>query len=398
QGISLEDLGIPRRDGRPVESDPRKIWRLFAAHYHLFAGTPTRAWLDQSFATLFGFEERLSAANADDYFDKIADCLTKPEFTPRALYERFNIEVIATTESPLDPLTHHRDLRGSGWSGRVITTYRPDAVVDPEFENFTQNLERFAQIADTPIDTWAGYLEAHRVRRAYFRDFGATATDHGHPSAGTADLELAEAQALYATVASGRANAGEAEIFRAQMLTEMAKMSLDDGMVMQIHPGAYRNHNAEIFARFGRDMGADIPMATDYVKALKPLLDRFGNRADLTIILFTLDETAYGRELAPLAGHYPALRLGPPWWFFDSPEGMRRFREITTETTGFYNTVGFNDDTRAFASIPARHDVARRIDCAYLADLVVTHQLDEDEAADIAADLAYGLAKRAYKL
>ncbi|MHA1546238.1 MAG: glucuronate isomerase, partial [Alphaproteobacteria bacterium] len=224
QGISLEDLGIPRRDGRPVESDPRKIWRLFAAHYHLFAGTPTRAWLDQSFATLFGFEERLSAANADDYFDKIADCLTKPEFTPRALYERFNIEVIATTESPLDPLTHHRDLRGSGWSGRVITTYRPDAVVDPEFENFTQNLERFAQIADTPIDTWAGYLEAHRVRRAYFRDFGATATDHGHPSAGTADLELAEAQALYATVASGRANAGEAEIFRAQMLTEMAKM------------------------------------------------------------------------------------------------------------------------------------------------------------------------------
>ena len=398
QGVRLEDLGIPARDGTPSQSDPRQIWRLFAAHYHLFAGTPTRIWLDQAFATLFGFETRLSADNADDYFDRISDCLAKPEFAPRALYERFNIEVIATTESPLDPLTDHRNLRGSDWDGRVVTTYRPDAVVDPEFEGFTDNLARFGEIAKTPVDSWAGYLEAHRVRRAYFRDFGATATDHGHPSATTADLSKAEAKALYARVAGGKASPQEAELFRAQMLTEMAKMSLDDGMVMQIHPGAHRNHNAELFARFGRDMGADIPTPTDYVTALKPLLDRFGNQPDLTIILFTLDETAYGRELAPLAGHYPALRLGPPWWFFDSPEGMRRFREIATETAGFANTVGFNDDTRAFASIPARHDVARRIDCAYLADLVVTHRLDEDEAAAIAADLAYGLAKRAYKL
>lgn len=398
QGVGLEDLGIAPRDGGGPAADPREVWRLFARHYHLFRGTPTRMWLDHAFATLFGFEERLSAENADAYYDRIADCLARSEFRPRALYERFNIEVIATTESPLDPLAHHDAIRRSGWGGRVVTAYRPDPVIDPEFEGFRANVERFGEVTGCDTLSWAGYLEAHRRRRAYFRERGATSTDHGHPSAATADLSPSEAETLFAKVVGGDANAAEAELFRAQMLTEMAAMSVEDGMVMQIHPGSFRNHNGGVFARFGRDMGADIPMRTDYVHALKPLLDRFGNERGFTLILFTLDETSYSRELAPLAGHYPCLRLGPAWWFFDSPDGMRRFRELTTETAGFYNTVGFNDDTRAYLSIPARHDVARRVDCAFLADLVVARRLDEDEAQEVAGDLAYRLAKETYKL
>ncbi len=398
QGVRLEELGIPTRDGGPVERDPRAVWRRFAAHYHLFRGTPTRAWLDHTFATLFGFTERLTPANADAYYDRIDTALRTPDFRPRALFERFGIEVIATTESPLDPLKHHETIRQSGWKGRVVTAYRSDPVVDPDFEGFRQNLVRFGEITGCDTSTWSGYLEAHRQRRAFFRQYGATSTDHGHPTARTADLPGADAEALFRRVSAGDARPEDAELFRAQMLTEMAAMSVEDGMVMQIHPGSFRNHNQAIFSRFGRDMGADIPSQTDYVRALKPLLDRFGNEPNFTLILFTLDETSYSRELAPLAGHYPAVKLGPAWWFFDSPEGMRRFRELTTETAGFYNTVGFNDDTRAYLSIPARHDVARRVDCAYLADLVTTHRLDEDEAHELAYDLAYRLAKEAYKL
>jgi glucuronate isomerase len=398
QGVPLQDLGIASRDGSAVATDPRAIWRLFAERYHLFRGTPTRLWLDHAFATLFGLERRLSAETADHYYDIIADALRQPEFRPRALFERFNIEVIATTESPLDELRWHAMIRQSHWQGRVITAYRPDAVVDPDFHGFRDNVARLGELTGEDTATWAGYLAAHRKRRAFFQSYGATATDHGHPTARTADLPPPAAEALFGRVTRGHPSAEDAELFRAQMLTEMARMSLEDGLVLQIHPGSFRNHNPALLARFGRDMGADIPTATDYVHALKPLLDRFGNEPGLTVILFTLDETSYGRELAPLAGHYPALRLGPPWWFYDSPEGMRRFRELTTETAGFYNTVGFNDDTRAFPSIPARHDVARRVDCGYLAELVVTHRLDEDEAHEVAHDLAYGLAKRAYKL
>jgi glucuronate isomerase len=398
QGVALEDLGIPRRDGTPVETDPRAIWRRFAEHYYLFRATPTRMWLDHAFSTLFGLEVRLTAATADHYFDRISDCLALPEFRPRALFERFNIEVIATTESPLDDLKHHKAIRASGWRGRVITAYRPDPVVDPDFDGFRDNLRKLGEITGCDTQNWSGYLEAHRRRRAYFKEHGATSSDHGHPTARTADLAPAEAERLFRTVTSGEFTPEEADLFRGQMLTEMARMSIDDGLVMQIHPGSLRSHNPQLHARFGRDMGADIPTRTDYVRALKPLLDRFGNERTLSIILFTLDETSYSRELAPLAGHYPVLKLGPAWWFFDSPEGMRRFRELTTETAGFYNTVGFNDDTRAFPSIPARHDVARRVDCAYLADLVVRHRLAEDEAAEVAHDLAYGLAKKAYRL
>jgi glucuronate isomerase len=396
-GVKLEDLGVRRTDGGAVESDPRKIWRRFAERYYLFRGTPTRLWLDDAFQNLFGLTTRLSAENADLYYDTIDQALKTPEFRPRALFERFKIEVIATTESPLDELKWHAMMRDSGWSGRVITAYRPDSVVDPDFAGFHDNVNRLGAMTNEDARSWSGYLNAHRKRRAFFKTFGATSSDHGHPTALTADLPVHEAEALFQRVLDAP-SAADKEMFRAQMLTEMAAMSCDDGLVMQIHPGSLRNHNPTLFDAFGRDTGHDIPTRTDYVRALKPLLDRFGNRADLTIILFTLDETNYSRELAPLAGHYPALKLGPPWWFFDSYEGMMRFRELTTDTAGFYNTVGFNDDTRAFPSIPARHDVARRVDCAYLASLVATHRLDEDEAHEVAHDLAYGLAKKAYRL
>ena len=398
QGIPLEKLGVPRVDGGAVETDPRAIWRLFAENYHLFRATPSRLWLDHTFQTLFGLDAGLSAKTADLYYDTIDGCLRRDEYRPRALFERFNIEVIATTEGALDDLKWHRQIRDSGWTGRVVTTYRPDAVIDPDFEGFRQNVKTLGEVTGCDTGTWQGYLAAHAKRRAFFREHGATATDHGHATADTANLSAEAAAKLFGIVTSRDATPDEARLFRAQMLTEMAKMSVEDGMVMQIHAGSRRNHSADIFARFGRDKGFDIPGRTDYVGALKPMLDVVGLEPGLTIILFTLDETAYGRELAPLAGVYPCLTLGPAWWFFDSAAGMRRFRDMTTETAGFYNTVGFNDDTRAFPSIPARHDVARRVDCAYLADLVIGGQLHEDEAADLAHDLAYRLAKRAYRL
>ncbi len=398
QGIALDTLGIPRADGGAVGTDPRAIWRLFAQHYHLFRGTPTRLWFDHALYTVFGVRERVEAATADRIYDRLADALRTPEFLPRALFERFNIEVIATTESPLDGLVQHRKIRDSGWPGRVITAYRPDPVVDPQFDGFARNVQRLAELTGEDTRTWRGYLAAHRQRRAFFKGMGATSTDHGHPTARTADLPVADCERLLQRALAGDATPEEAEQFRAQMLTEMAAMSVDDGLVMQIHPGSFRNHNPGIFRAFGRDKGADIPTRTDYVSALKPLLDRFGNERKLSVILFTLDETTYARELAPLAGHYPVLKLGPPWWFHDSPEGMLRFREQATETAGFYNTVGFNDDTRAFLSIPARHDVARRIDCRFLATFAAEHRIEEDEAFDLAPKLAYHFAKEAYRL
>ncbi len=394
QGISLEQLGI----GQAKIDNPREIWKIFAEHYYLFRGTPTRIWLDYAFSELFGIEERLSPKNADRIYDAIAEKLQQPQFRPRALFEKFKIEVLATTDSPLDSLEHHLAIQKSGWKGRIIPAFRPDSVVDPDFAGFAENVAKLGEQTGENTTRWSGYLGALRCSRRRFKDAGATSTDHGHPTAQTADLGRDEAEALFHTVLSGRATAAEKELFRAQMLTEMAGMSIEDGLVMQLHPGSSRNHNKLIHEKFGRDMGADIPTSTEYVQALKPLLGRYGNEPNLTFILFTLDESTYSRELAPLAGHYPSLRLGPAWWFHDSPEGMMRFREQVTETAGFYNTVGFNDDTRAFLSIPARHDVARRIDCAFLARLVAEHRLDEDEAFELAHDLTNGLVKRAYKL
>ena len=397
QGIALDDLAVPRRDGRIV-GDPRKAWGVFAAHQHLFRGTPSRLWLDHVFGAVFGFEAALTAANADSYYDRIGDLLATDAYRPRALFDRFGIEVIATTEGADDPLDHHRAIRASGWGGRVVTAYRPDAVIDCEHEAFRPALAKFAELTGEDVHGWTGYLRAHARRRQDFIAAGATSSDHGHPTARTANLSPADAEALFARVIAGTADAAGAELFRAQMLTEMARMSIEDGLVMQIHPGSFRNHDRGLFDAFGRDKGADIPTRTEYVAALKPMLDVVGTSTDLTIILFTLDESTYARELAPLAGHYPCLKLGPAWWFHDSPEGMRRFREMTTETAGFYNTVGFNDDTRAFLSIPARHDVARRVDCAFLARLVAEHRLGEEDAHQVAHDLTYGLVKKAYKL
>jgi glucuronate isomerase len=399
QGVSLDTLGVPRRDGtRASAYDPRAIWQLFAERYPLFRGTPTRLWLDHAFHTVFGIDERLTAESADRYYDRIDACLHEDAFRPRALFERFNIEFIATTESPLDTLAHHRKLRDSGWSGRIATAYRPDPVVDPQFEGFGENVARLGELTNEDTATWSGYLAAHRARRAFFKSMGATSTDHGHPTARTLELASAQCQRLLDRALAGTIDADEAESFRAQVLTEMARMSVDDGLVMQIHPGSFRNHNPTLFREFGRDKGADIPMRTEYVDALKPLLDRVGNEPNLTLILFTLDETTYARELAPLAGHYPALKLGPPWWFHDSFQGMLRFLEQTIETAGFANTAGFNDDTRAFLSIPARHDVWRRVASRFLATCVVEHRFGEDEAMELAPALARDLAKAAYRL
>jgi glucuronate isomerase len=397
QGVSLESLGVPQVDGKQ-KADPREAWRIFAKHYYLFRGTPTRLWLDYAFQELFGLKERLSPDNADAYYETIDKALRTPEFLPRALFDRFHIEVLATTDAAFDSLEQHRKIKASGWKGRVLPTFRPDAVVDAEYLGFQDNLKKLGEVSGEDVSSYKGYLNALRKRRAFFKENGATATDHGHLTALTADLPWAEASALYERIYTGKTRAGDVELFQAQMLTEMAGMSVEDGLTMQLHPGSIRNYNPKVYDKFGRDKGADIPSPTEYVRALRPLLSKYGNEPNFTLILFTLDETTFSRELAPLAGHYPCLRLGPPWWFLDSPEGMMRFRELATETAGFYNTVGFNDDTRAFLSIPARHDVARRVDCAFLARLVAEHRLDEAEAFEVIQDLTVNLVRKAYRL
>ncbi|MGB6059015.1 MAG: glucuronate isomerase [Microthrixaceae bacterium] len=398
QGVPLESLGV-----RPVgdEDDvavPREVWRTFAANYHLFRGTPSRLWLDHALHEALGVEVVPSAVTADETYEHISARLAEDDCRPRAIFDRFNIEFLATTESPLDDLASHRTIRTSGWQGQVVTAFRPDPVVDPDRPDFAANLDELAGLTGCDTSTWTGYLDALVARRRFFIAHGATSTDHGHPSATTADLSPRDAAVLFARVRNNRPDPDDAELFRGQMLTEMVRMSLDDGLVVQLHPGSRRNHNPALFDRFGPDVGADIPGRTDYVTALKPILDRFGNEPSLTLVLFTLDESTYSRELAPLAGHYPLLKLGAPWWFHDSVEGIRRFRERTTESAGFANTVGFTDDTRALLSIPARHDLARRVDCGFLARLVAEHRLELDEAADVAVDLAYRLAREVYRV
>lgn len=398
QGMAYNELGIVSLDGDEAESDPREVWRRFAQNYYLFSGTPTRLWMDYSFQEVFNLTQPLGPNTADLYYDHISEQLAQDSYRPRALYERFGIEMLATTEGALDPLKYHRNLRQSGWAGVVISTYRPDEVTDPDHETFSANLDRFAEITGCNLDTWAGYLEAHRQRRTDFRAAGAVATDHGVPSPLTADLPPAECKDLYSRVRSGKVSTEDAALFRAQMLTEMALMSIEDGMTMQIHPGSRRNYNSAVFRQYGRDRGFDIPQAVNFVDGLAPLLNAVGNTPGLRIVVFTLDESALSRELAPLAGAFPALFLGPAWWFLDAPDGIKRFREAVTETAGFYNTVGFNDDTRAFPSMPARHDMARRLDAAFLAERVADHRMTETEAHQIAYDLTVTLPRQTYCL
>lgn len=395
-GVALEELGIVRRDGRRVEGDAREIWRRFAENYHLFRGTPLRMWLDHTFSTSFGLNERLSLKTADLYFERMTSALSLPEMRPRALLVQHKIEAIANPENPLDELRHYAALRESGWKGRVVPTYQPDALIDPLTPGFTAHLDRFGEVSSCDTRTWRGYLEAHQKRRAYFKSMGAFASAHRPPSARTADLAAAEAERLFDKIVAQQATADEQDAFRGQMLTEMARMSLDDGLVMQVSPGWLHHLNLGLADQFGEEYGPDLGRAVGIEEGLRPLLNRFGNERKLHLVVFANDVANAVRELAPLAGHYPALRIGADS-VVASPQGLRRFREMTTGVAGVYNTLACCAEAPLLL-MPAQHDLARRADCAYLAELVMSHQLDEDDAFDLAQELAYGLVKRAYKL
>jgi glucuronate isomerase len=398
QGVSMESVAIPRRDGGPVEMDHRKAWQVFAENFYLFRATPTGMWLVDELYDLFGISEKLNAASGQAIYDAIDAKLGTPEFSPRRMFERFNVEALTTTDPATSSLADHKTIRESGWSGRILPTFRPDAVVNIDMDGWRQEIDRLSQVSGVTVRDYPSYIQALEQRRAFFAELGATATDHAALTAHTEVLSGREADAIFQRALAGKTSGDDIRRFTGHMLVEMARMSTEDGLVMQLHIGSYRNHNPAIYQQFGRDMGADIPIAAEFTRNLKPLLDRFGNAANLTLILFNLDETTYGRELAPLAGHYPALRLGPPWWYFDSINGIRHFFDAVVETAGIYNTVGFNDDTRAFPSIPTRHELWRRVACDWVAGLVVQGIVDEEDASEMAHDLAYGLAKKAYRL
>ncbi len=400
QGIALESLGVPRQDGGPVEKDHRKIWRIFCENFYLFRGTPSGIWLMDELASVFGVDEKPSASNADRLFDLVSEKLASPDFSPRKLFERFDIEVLCTTDPATDMLQYHQAIRQSGWKGRIFPTFRPDGVVnfDAPRGAWRANIDKLSEVSNIDVRDYKSYIQALEQRRAFFKSMGATATDHATLTPATVELTPLEAEEIFQSALRGESSSADAARFTAHMLMEMARMSIEDGLVMQLHPGSLRNHNEVIFNKFGADKGADIPIQTEYTYNLLALLNKYGNDPRLTLILFTLDETTYSRELAPLAGHYPALKLGPPWWFFDSLNGMRRYFDQVMETAGLYNTAGFNDDTRAFCSIPARHDVWRRASANWLAGLVARHIIDMNDAREMIRDLAANLAKRAYKL
>jgi len=397
-GIPMESLGVPTIDGSETESDPKKIWQIFSDHYYLFQGTPSAAWLDYEFNIVFGIKEKLNSSNALKIYDEIDEKLNSPEFLPRTLFEKSNIEVLSKTDAASDNLQQHKKIKGSGWKGRVIPCFRPDGVTDLSNAKWKENLKLLEESIGNEIGSFKNFIVALEEKRAFFKSMGATSTDHGIISPYTHELSQNDAEKIFNRALQSKSTEDDSRLFTAHMLMEMARMSTEDGLVMQIHPGSYRNHNSLVFNRYGPDKGCDIPMLTEYTSNLKELLNKFGNDPNFTMVMFTLDETTYSRELAPLAGHYPAMKLGPAWWFFDSIEGMTRYRYAVTETAGFYNTVGFNDDTRAFVSIPARHDLARRIDSNYLADLTARHIISLEEAIKIAKDLTYNLVKKTYKL
>jgi glucuronate isomerase len=398
QGVPLEELGVPTRDGTPVEQDHRRIWQRFAEHFHLFRATPTGLWLQDELVNVFGVTEKLTAASADRIYDHLQAQLERPEFRPRALFARFNLEVLCTTDGATDGLEHHRALRAAGWQDRVRPTFRPDAVVNLDAPNWRAQLDRLSELAAIDIVDYISFIRALETRREVFKQLGATATDHSAATPYTARLTPGEAGAIFTRALYGNSGPADAARFTAHMLLELARMSTDDGLVMQLHIGSYRNHNTSLFERFGPDKGADIPIHTEWTYNLHALLNAYGNDSRYRLILFTLDESSYSRELAPIAGHYPAVLLGPPWWFYDSINGMRRYLDRIVETAGLYNLAGFNDDTRAFASIPARHDIWRRVTCNWLAGQVLHGLLDEEDAFAMAVDCAYTLAKRAYRL
>ncbi|MCA1982160.1 glucuronate isomerase [Nocardioides nematodiphilus] len=396
-GVALADLGVGR--GPLSEADSRAVWRLLCKHWSLFAGTPVRFWLEAELGEIFEVAERPSAENADALYDRIAACLERPEFRPRALLERFGIEFLATTDDPCDDLAAHRALADDPTFGaRVAPTFRPDRYLEPERATWRTDVARLGEVAGIETGDYAGYLAALEARRRHFIAHGAVSTDHGHADAVVETLAETEAARIYAAALAGTATPAEALAFRRHMLLEMARMSCDDGLVMTLHPGSYRNHHTASFDTYGTDIGCDIPQTTEFTAALRPLLERFGTHPDLRLILFTLDETVWSRELAPLAGFYPSVYVGAPWWFLDAPDAIRRFRAAVTETIGFSRTSGFIDDTRAFCSIPARHDMARRLDAGYLAGLVAEHRLDLDEALETAVALVAEQPRKAFRL
>lgn len=398
QGITLEELGIPRKDGQPVASDHRKIWQKVCDYWYLFRGTPTGIWLKDELQGVFGIEQKINSQNAQVIYDAIAEKLASEAFRPRRLFERFNIEVLATTDAATDTLNYHKAIRESGWQGRVIPTFRPDAVVNIDTEGWINNINRLSEVSGVTVSDYKSYIAALEQRRNFFKSMGATATDHAALTAYTEHLSDRDANSIFQRALKGEANPNDVSRFTGHMLIQMARMSVEDGLVMQLHIGSFRNHNPVIFQHFGRDMGADIPISSEFTQNLKPLLDTYGNARNLTIVLFNLDESTYSRELATLAGHYPTLRLGPPWWFFDSFNGMQRFFDAVVETAGIYNTAGFNDDTRAYPSIPARHDLWRRASADWLAGLAVRGLIDVDDAIEMVSAMAYGLAKQTYRL
>ncbi|GHO51832.1 glucuronate isomerase [Ktedonobacter robiniae] len=400
QGIMLEELGIPSKEkgGHLATPDHRKVWQIVCDHWYLFRGTPSSLWLRDELRDIFGIEEKINSANAQKIYDALEAKLHNPEFQPRQMFERFHIEVLATTDAATDTLHYHESIRQSGWHGRVIPTFRPDMVVNIDAEHFAENIQRLSQVSNIDVTSYPSYIAALEQRRRFFKEMGATATDHAAMTAYTEHLSEREAEIIFQRALKGQISTEDARRFTGHMLLEMARMSVEDGLVMQLHIGSYRDHNSAIYEHFGRDMGADIPVASEFTRNLKPLLDRFGREDDLTIVVFNLDETTYSRELAPLVGHYPALRLGPPWWFFDSLNGIRRFFDNVVETAGLYNTTGFNDDTRAYPSIPARHDLWRRASADWLAGMVLRGIIDEEDAHEMVVDMAYRLAKQAYKL
>ena len=401
RGVPMESLGIPTRDGTPVERDPRAIWQRVADAWHLFHGTPSGMWLAHELHEVFGVRIRLDSASAQRIYDEVNEKLQSAEFRPRTLFERFNIEVLATTDAAADPLAQHQAIRASDWKygrNRVIPTFRPDALFRIAQPAWNSEIRALEKASGASIDSAQSLITALAERRRFFKTLGATATDHGVLEPYTAPLSDGDAERLFARARAGEATAADQRAFEAHMLLEMARLSTEDGLVMQLHPGAMRDHNAAVHARFGADKGADIPVATEYTRNLHPLLSKYGSDPRFSMVLFTLDETTYARELAPLAGHYPALRLGPPWWFHDSIEGMRRYREQVSETAGIYNTAGFNDDTRAFCSIPARHDLARRVDANWLGGLVARHIVEMDDARSMAHALTVDLVRETYRL
>jgi len=398
QGIAMEALGVPTIDGTPVETDHLKIWQTFAENFYLFAGTPTGAWLKHEFYEVFEIQEKLTGESAQRIYAQIQQKLQTPEFLPRAMFDRFNIEVLTTTDAATDTLELHRQIQESDWQGKIIPCFRPDSVVNLTAPGWQENIQILGTRCGFEITNFSKYIQALENRREFFKSMGTVSTDQGVFNPLTHELTATEAESIFQKALKGKATQADSTAFTAFILMEMARMSIDDGLVMQIHPGSFRNHNQKTFKQFGADKGCDIPVQTEYTQNLHALLNKYGNHPKLKLIVFTLDETVYSRELAPLAGHYPAMKLGPAWWFHDSIEGMTRFRQSTTETAGFYNTVGFNDDTRAFPSIPARHDLSRRVDCNFLAELVARHIIDMSDALTISKDLAYNLVKSAYNL